>query len=258
MVGSSFGRTIGAVSSAINSVPAGKEISGSENLEDGSGSSGGEDGCDRVAKSKAADKTRSAIAQRGGGADSLDTALLVHGFPGVLHLRNPALQGKAFSVRKKHAIELQLDPGRFMDNPDPHFATDTTEPSTVVPRGSSISPLSVTGAIKTPEILDPFFVAYELIGSFRRISNLVPVETGSAKACSPASASTAKQHSISRILPRFDLPAKRAAQAEKPDSRPSLELLMDKVLTSGSPQSIGSGCADRVTPPSLPGGHTSA
>jgi hypothetical protein len=69
-----------------------------------------------------------------------------------------------------------------------------------------------------------------------RISNLVPVETGPAKACSPTSASTAKQHSISRILPRLGLTANPAAQAQKSHSKPSFELLMDKLLTSGSLQ----------------------
>src|SRR3984885_4954184 len=235
---SSFGRTIGAVSSAINSVPAGKEISGSENLSTEAEAA--------VVKMAAMGSPKARLPR------TPEARLLKVAVERIPWMRPCAsTDSRAFSTSVMRHCKEKLFPSESSTRsncrwiravswttPIPTLRTDTTEPSTVVPRGSSISPLSVTGAIKTPEILVPLCVAYELIGSFRRISNLVPVETGSAKACSPASASAAKQHSRrhllhrGKILPGLDLPAEPAAHAGKSDSRPSLELVMDKVLTS--------------------------
>ena len=64
----------------------------------------------------------SAIAQRSGRTYSLNAALRIHGFPGILHFCNAALQGNGFSIGEHHAIELQLKPRRLVDNPEAHFS----------------------------------------------------------------------------------------------------------------------------------------
>ena len=53
---------------------------------------------DAVAKGEASQNARSAIAQSGGRAYSLNAAVCIHRFPRILHFRDAALQRNALSV----------------------------------------------------------------------------------------------------------------------------------------------------------------